>query len=805
MRNLKVVLIDSGSGAINDSTHTVHTSIVRPNQAVWPLSKAINSWWRNGPFDIRFSAEVVPFGLHSLLQAYCISEDRLRGTWRAFRNLGLQSRNIYLNLDKELGQITLGGAGRGHISSPLIPKDSQEVLTLRENLNAYGVESAILRDGKDIQSCVGPLPVRNPELMVFYPEDFVLDLHQYKTKLLKKVYENGGTFLQDTVVSIKRDLSGNVTTLITQKGHRIQTDVVFYAGGWKSNEFLKSWLGINLNTHLNLATGVRFALPGHLVNRSVVCGSMFMAPGHDPHGNEITDVGQMFLVNVKDSCPREKHRTQAVKRFYTYFDYKGDIPWLWNCVGRPITTNGLPFVEKVAPNMVVALGPGMFGVTTGAGLAQRGLELLLDDKSHPDHEFFERQSSWKIISSFLSAKSTTKKSSVNQGTQPPPSKGPRVVQIGKRGAMTSRLHQTLAQTYDFAVYGARDTAAAIQDIKIHPDNIVLIASHGMHAKLPEHYGKDYTSADEAIEKVLVEAPYENLLGMIVISGGISRPTILKLKTLANSRKVRLIHLPSLATSMEVLLSAARCLLPTIENPISIVIEDTFHKAKREIPSAGSLQLLADVEKHLRAARLLILGSESGSLSAITSQYPDATCKVVRTNSEVRRISLQYPELVPVVIRSHRIDAPYRYQHRLTLHEKKVTIAFEQSVSDRSVLVPPVQQAIQRLSSPQVKSSGTDVDLLVPSITFEPKSSFTTAMTSIIKGLQDADAIQSIQIQQAELDQSMRQILTDASGQLIRSEHDPSLPYCLRINAAIDDQLFSISLSRTASSTLPDRT
>jgi glycine/D-amino acid oxidase-like deaminating enzyme len=43
LRGMKVVMVDSGSGAIDNSTHTVHTSIVRPNRAVWPFSKAVES------------------------------------------------------------------------------------------------------------------------------------------------------------------------------------------------------------------------------------------------------------------------------------------------------------------------------------------------------------------------------------------------------------------------------------------------------------------------------------------------------------------------------------------------------------------------------------------------------------------------------------------------------------------------------------------------------------------------------------------------------------------------------------------
>lgn len=47
-------------------------------------------------------------------------------------------------------------------------------------------------------------------------------------------------------------------------------------------------------------------------------------------------------------------------------------------------------------------------------------------------------------------------------------------------------------------------------------------------------------------------------------------------------------------------------------------------------------------------------------------------------------------------------------------------------------------------------------------------------------------------------------MTGAFGQLIESEHDASLPCCLQINAAIDDQRLSISLSRSTPSALPDR-
>ena len=50
------------------------------------------------------------------------------------------------------------------------------------------------------------------------------------------------------------------------------------------------------------------------------------------------------------------------------------------------------FMEKVAPNVAVALGPGMFDVTLGMGLAQRGLDVLLHKKYHNDRTLLGRQS-----------------------------------------------------------------------------------------------------------------------------------------------------------------------------------------------------------------------------------------------------------------------------------------------------------------------------------------------------------------------------------------------------------------------------
>jgi glycine/D-amino acid oxidase-like deaminating enzyme len=528
LRPLALTTISSQPSTLASSTHTIHTSIVRPNCAIWPFGKALGSWLNNGPFDIRVSPGTLGFGLHCILQSYCVTENQVLRMWKALRRLALESRGVYMELDREFGGIRIGESGRGHLASPFVQDGKEAVLALREKLRAVGVESDLLTSGKELQDFVGRLKVRRPELMVRYPEDFVLDLTRYKTQLLHRVATNGGIHIQDTVTSLEQDSRGNVTTVLTSGGSRIQTDMVFYAGGWKAGHFVKNWLGVNLGSHLNVASGVRFELPGHLVDRSIVCGSMFLAPGHDASGNPVTDVGQMFLVNFTDPYPGKKHRVQAVERFHSYFDYQGDIPKIWNCIGRPITPTGLPFLERVAPNMVVALGAGMFGVTIGTGLAQRGLSLLLDNKSHPDHHIFTRQSAWNITSAFFRDKISPTRTLTQQDPSPSPpappfspphQKAPRVIQLGHRGAMTTVLASNLRKTYPYAVYPSRSTAAAIADISAHPHAVLLVATHGPLTKLPAHYGAHYIPANAAIAAVLSAPETRHLSGIVVVSGG----------------------------------------------------------------------------------------------------------------------------------------------------------------------------------------------------------------------------------------------------------------------------------------------
>ena len=795
LRKLKVVMIDRGGAALDSSTHTVHTSITRPNNAVWPVGKAVDSWLHNGPFDVNLSPTFLPFALHSVLQTYFVSDDWLVTMWNAFRRLGIESHQIYKTLDKELGSITVRATGRAHLPSLLVPDDHESALELREKLCAVGVESEIIKDHKYIQNYVGRLQVRHPDLMIRYPEDFVLDLQRYKARARDTITANGGVFLRDTVIGLEQDSRGKITAVLTQNGERIKAGAVLYTGGWEAGSFLKKWLGINLDYHLTVASGVRFVLPDHMVDRSVVGGSMFLAPGYDASGLPVTDVGQMFLTNFTSGFPNKKHLSQAIERFHKYFDYQGPITKIWSCVGRPITTSGMPFIEKVAPNMAVALGPGMFGVTVGTGLAKRGLDLLLDDIAHPDQRVFDRQPGWKIVARFLQDKLASK----GRLQQRDKEDIHRVVQVGKRGAMTTVLQQLLSQTFQYAVYGSREIDAVIDDIRKHPGVVLLIASHGPQAKLPAHYGKDYVYADEAIRKVLDDSESQHLRGIVVISGGIPKLGLQDLVSAAMKRKVRFVHLPGLATSMEVLLTAVQSLLPFVERNSKITIEDTFHKGKKEIPSAGGSQLLGMMVKQFGEERVHITVDESVEETEMRAQFPAARVQSAKTDEQSQGFRRQHPDLTHIISRSNRIDTSFHYQHRVVLETSALTVSLEQTVTDRARLVSPVRKVIQRLDSLKPDFTGTSISSVLPVIKYGPSSSLQEAMVSIIQGLQDVGALMCLRTRDANPKQFLQNLLRDSVGQVRRFRHSPSLSCCLQLQAEIDSQSFFINFSLTSTS------
>jgi glycine/D-amino acid oxidase-like deaminating enzyme len=808
-KQLRVIVIDDGLSAFDNSTHTVHTSIVRPNKAIWPFMQALRSWRQGGPLDIRLSPSIIPFCWRAFLQSYLVRDKTIRGMWQACRSLAFESQKMYAEIEADLGPLKLGGLGRAHLSSPMIPSDRDIVLNLRAKLDAFGVESDVVEDARQIQSYVGDLVVRAPEVMVKYPEDFVLDLHKYKSRIFRKVIDNGGMFLNERAVGLDIGGNGRVNAVLTDKGNRVESDFVLCTGGWRIKEFLNASIGLNLNGDLTVAAGVRFRLPQKMVNRSVVCGPMFLAPGRGADGNECTDIGQMFLINFEDTVTHQKHVLQAIDRFHTYFDYQKDIGRVWNCVGRPITPSGMPFVEKVSPNMVVSLGAGMFGATIGPGLANRSLDLLCDDVEHPYHSAFGRQRTWDIALAYVQNLMPTQKAiAVDRGAESPEDHGanmpqPRVIQIGRRGSMTKAITQNLSGPFQVSVFGASDVQGVLSEMRNSPESVILVASHGSRANLPPHYDTDYIRAEDILERVLLEDTAANLTGVVVISGGLDPSRLQHLMAKAKQRRVRFVALPSLATSMETLFHASRGLLEKSKTPRAIFVEDIFHRGKKEVPSMGSIQIVKEIGDSIGWSRLLLVTTDELARMELMRRYPLSRV-VLETNHD--RLEEYYNgnfDFIPVILKSQRLASGYVYAHRLIFRGDNTQIILEQRVTERDKLIPPLKAVLDTLPRLPQDFTGTGISSVTPFVSCDiAGSSLEQMVASIIEALAKSKSITSVYLPK---DNSRFQgILPEKFLDMVPEERIRWVPTTssLEIHSLVDSQTFQIGIeldhSRSAS-------
>lgn len=790
-KQFRVIVVDDGVAAFDNSTHTVHTSIVRPNRAIWPFMQAMKSWHQGGPLDIRLSPAIFPFGWQSFLQSYLVSENAVRRMWEACRALAFESRRMYAEIEAELGLIKLGASGRAHLSSPMISSDRGVVLTLKDKLEAVGVQSEVVEESNQIQSYVGDLTVRFPEIMVKYPEDFVLDLHKYKSQIWKKVSENDGICVHERAVGFDVGTNGHINAVLTNKGTRIEGDFVLCTAGWRAKELLSKTIGLDLNGDLTVAAGVRFKLPKKMVNRSVVCGPMFLAPGRDSNGVECTDVGQMFLINFEDTATSQKHLSQAVERFHTYFDYKGDIGKVWNCVGRPITPSGMPFIERVCPNMVVALGAGMFGASIGPGLAKRSLELLCEGREHSHHSVFQRRNTWDIAHSYLETHlKNTGDEPLSVQSHAGENTTPRIIQIGRRGSMTKAIANNLSSSFHLTVCGASDVEGILTELKNNPQSVVLVASHGSGAKLPPHYDGGYIRAEEILQQILLEEKVP--MGIVVISGGIDPRRLQYLVTKAKQRSVRFVVLPSLATSMEMLVNACRGLLKKTINPRAIFVEDTFHEGKKEVPSSGSLQILKEFGDAIGWSRILIVTTDELVTTELARKYPHSKVILEKDHNQLEKYYNEVSDFVPIIVKSQRLPVEYVYAHRVSFQGDDLQITLEQRVTERDELIPPLKAVLSTLSSLPHDFTGTGISSVIAFPDYNIGDVSLRQMAAfIIESLAKSNSITRVYI---PMENGFDGILTPTFFKIVPEDSVHRVPSpSLEIHSLVNGQPFQINI------------
>jgi hypothetical protein len=235
---------------------------------------------------------------------------------------------------------------------------------------------------------------------------------------------------------------------------------------------------------------------------------------------------------------------------------------------------------------------------------------------------------------------------------------------------------------------------------------------------------------------------------------------------AKRRGIGFVYLPSLATSVVVLLNAVRTLIAALHHAKSpatlIVIKDTFHREKKEMPSMAHSQLLAVALERFGDEGVLILVGDEAIRQRLNSQHPRTIVEVARSDDEIESARKRYPRLVPVVSKSFRVNEPYWLQHRFTLRDKDIAVTLEQSLIDRKQLIPLALEAIEKLSSAPPGFCVMDAGELSPALDFEPTSSLITGVISIIDGLASTKSITRVRVGHGSQDPLIASLLADLS-------------------------------------------
>jgi D-amino-acid dehydrogenase len=215
---------------------------------------------------------------------------------------------------------------------------------------------------------------------VYFPGDAQLYPNQLMTSLMAYLKSKGVQFEGD------REVTGFTKNgVITSKGN-IEADHIVVAAGVWSGELAKL---LNLNIPMVGGRGysVTYEDAPWKVRRSVILSEARVAIS-PMNGNKIRFGGTMEItpVNTPPRMERVQGILESVKRYFPAYDIPLPTPdKVWHGY-RPCSADGLPHIGtlKNYPNVTVATGHSMLGISLGAATGKLVSEIITGDQLSMD-------------------------------------------------------------------------------------------------------------------------------------------------------------------------------------------------------------------------------------------------------------------------------------------------------------------------------------------------------------------------------------------------------------------------------------
>ncbi|MEQ9415436.1 MAG: FAD-dependent oxidoreductase, partial [Cyclobacteriaceae bacterium] len=293
--------------------------------------------------------------------------------------LSYYSKSLYQQLAQEL-PFDFGYNERGLLmlyQSEEIEKEERETA---EIANHYGVEARVL-NADQVQELEPDVRV-NVRGGVYFPGDAHITPQDLIHRLIVFLKESGVEFITDCEVFDFKIENSKIQSLDTNLGNYSFDKVVLATGSWSGT------VAKRLQLTLPMQAGKGYSFTLNNVQKNIRIPSIFLEArvAVTPMENNLRFGGTMEItgVNHKISMNRVKGIVESIPKYYP--EMKVDVPpkeKVWHGL-RPCSPDGLPYIgrSKQIPNLIVATGHSMLGVSLGPGTGKLVADLV--DEKKPD-------------------------------------------------------------------------------------------------------------------------------------------------------------------------------------------------------------------------------------------------------------------------------------------------------------------------------------------------------------------------------------------------------------------------------------
>ena len=222
---------------------------------------------------------------------------------------------------------------------------------------------------------------------VYYEGDGYLDPQKFVTGLAAALPRKGVS-VREGVEVLGLDISGgSVDGVSTSAGTYRAEQVVLAAGSWSPG--IVDGLPLKLPVQPAKGYSMTYAKPGVSPTRPLILGEARV--GVNPMGGAVRLAGTLELGGLDLSLDHRRIRSivRGAARYFVDDGSKASVGDYWAGL-RPCTPDGLPIVGAFEdiPNLIVATGHAMLGMTLGPGYGKAGRRDRLGNRDLGGREAF---------------------------------------------------------------------------------------------------------------------------------------------------------------------------------------------------------------------------------------------------------------------------------------------------------------------------------------------------------------------------------------------------------------------------------